>query len=136
MENPFKPNDKVMTKVKGADVQATVAQVFKNEVQVKTADDKLLWRTMHTVWYPGASPIPKPEKPKAEAAQEPAPVAPVAPAENSPQPDVVPPVEPAPSTTVRPRQAARWRARMRPQRWRNQPRVASAGRPASHGRNA
>ena len=62
MENPFKINDKVMTKVKGVEVETTVAQVFNNEVEVKTAEEKLLWRTMHTVWLPGSAPIPKPAK--------------------------------------------------------------------------
>ena len=92
MENPFKPNEIVMTKVKGADVTATVVQVFNNEVQVKTWDGKLLWRTIHTVWYPGALPIPKPQKPKVEAVPAPAPAA-SAPAENTAQPDGTPPAE-------------------------------------------
>ena len=75
MENPFKPNEIVMTRVKGADVTTTVVQVFNNEVQVKTLDGKLLWRTMFTVWLVGASPIPKPQKPKVEAVPAPAPAA-------------------------------------------------------------
>ena len=94
MDNPFKPDEKVVTKVKGADVEATVAQVFNNEVQVKTADGKLLWRTMHTVWSPGSTPIPKAAKPKAEVTP---PVVPQPPVQNeSPQPAeplTPPPVE-------------------------------------------
>ena len=93
MDNPFKPDQKVVTKVKGADVEATVAQVFNNEVQV-TADGKLLWRTMHTVWSPGSTPIPKAAKPKAEVAP---PVVPQPPVQtDSPQPTepvTPPPVE-------------------------------------------
>ena len=90
--NPFKPDEKVLTKVKGADVEATVAQVFNGEVQVKTAVGKLLWRTMHTVWSPGSSPIPKAAKPKAEVAP---PVVPQPPVQtDSPQP--AEPVTPPP----------------------------------------
>jgi len=70
MENPFKPEDKVSTKVKGADVEATVVQIFQNEVQVKTSDGKTLWRTMHTVWIPGSAPIPKPAKIGADSRAE------------------------------------------------------------------
>ena len=92
MENPYKPNEIVMTKVKGAAVTATVVQVFNNEVQVKTLDGKLLWRTIHTVWYPGALPIPKPAKPKFEVVPAPAPVT-SAPAENTAQTDGTPPAE-------------------------------------------
>jgi hypothetical protein len=59
VENPFKPNDAVMTLIKGTKVKVSVRQVWKREVQVKTADGTLLWRTMHTVWFPGSKPIPK-----------------------------------------------------------------------------
>lgn len=66
MENPFKPGDAVLTFVKRIEVEATVKQVWKQEVQVKVKDSKLLlWRTQHTVWYPGSAPIPK--EPKAVA---------------------------------------------------------------------
>ena len=92
MENPFKPNEIVTTKVKGAGVTATVVQVFNNEVQVKTLDGKLLWRTMFTVWRVGASPIPKPQKPKVEAVPAPAPAA-SASAESIAQPDGTPAAE-------------------------------------------
>jgi len=50
MANPFKPDDKVRIKVKGADVEATVRLVWNDEVQVRTADKALLWRTVKTVW--------------------------------------------------------------------------------------
>jgi hypothetical protein len=72
MENPFKPSDNVSTKVKGAEVSATVVQTFNNEVQVKTGDGKLLWRTMHRVWYPRSAPIPKPAKTPVRPAVQPA----------------------------------------------------------------
>jgi hypothetical protein len=52
MANPFKPDDKVRIKVKGADVEATVRLVWNDEVQVRTADKALLWRTVKTVWPP------------------------------------------------------------------------------------
>ena len=99
MENPYKPDEKVLTKMKGADVEATVTQVWQNEVQIKTSDGKLTWRTMHTVWYPGASPIPKPERPKAVVTQGSTPAAPV-PAESKPQPDAVSPVAPTSSEST------------------------------------
>lgn len=57
MENPFQPNEKVITKFKGEEVEATVVQTWNKEVQVKTADGVLRWRTAKTVWYP-----PKPEQ--------------------------------------------------------------------------
>lgn len=59
MENPFKSGESVVTKIKGTEHTVTVNQTYQNEVQVKTADGNLLWRTMHTVWYPGQSPLPK-----------------------------------------------------------------------------
>lgn len=62
MDNPYKPGDKVHTNVKGAEVTATVTAIWQNEVQVKTEDGKQFWRTMHTVWYPFSTPIPKPQK--------------------------------------------------------------------------
>jgi hypothetical protein len=63
LENPFKPHDTVLTQIKGAEAEVTVRQIWKREVQVKTADGTLLWRTMHTVWYPGTKPIQKVEVP-------------------------------------------------------------------------
>jgi len=59
MDNPFKVGDAVLTVVKKSEVEATVKQVWNREVQVKTADGKLLWRTMHTVRNPGVAFIPK-----------------------------------------------------------------------------
>lgn len=64
MENPFQSNDKVLTKFKGAEVEAVVIQTWKNEVQVKTPDNVLRWRTAKTVWYP-----PKEQQPEPTAAE-------------------------------------------------------------------
>lgn len=47
--NEFKPDDKVLTKVKGVEVGAVVRLVWNNEVQVRTADGALRWRTTRTV---------------------------------------------------------------------------------------
>jgi hypothetical protein len=49
MENTFKAGDQVLTKVKGQQVEAVVNQVYHQEVQVRTADKRLLWRTVKTV---------------------------------------------------------------------------------------
>ena len=49
--NPYKKGDKVRTKLggKGEDVEAEVTAVWKDEVQVKTPDGELRWRTVRTV---------------------------------------------------------------------------------------
>lgn len=48
--NPFAPGDKVITKHKGAEVEATVRLVWNDEVQVRTQPDNVLrWRTVKTV---------------------------------------------------------------------------------------
>ena len=66
MANPFKPDDKVRIKVKGADVEATVRLVWNDEVQVRTADKALLWRTVKTVWPKDVqSGQPTPQQPAA-----------------------------------------------------------------------
>jgi hypothetical protein len=70
MQNPFKTGDLVLTKVKGKDVQAAVSQTWRNEVQVKTADGELMWRTMYTVWRPSEAPLQRAAK--ATAAKPPA----------------------------------------------------------------
>lgn len=62
MQNPFKTGDTVLTKLKGKEIQAAVSKIWKNEVQVKTAEGELLWRTMYTVWRPGAAPLTRPTK--------------------------------------------------------------------------
>jgi hypothetical protein len=62
MENPFKPEDRVATKVRGKEVEAIVTAIWKNEVQVRTPDNERRWRTIYTVWYRGGSPIPRPVK--------------------------------------------------------------------------
>ena len=73
MQNPFKTGDIVLTKLKGKEIQAAVSQIWKNEVQVKTAEGELLWRTMYTVWRPGTAPLERPTKqPKITAPSEPA----------------------------------------------------------------
>ena len=67
MENPFKVGDKVVTKVQGAEVEAVVTKLWQNELQVRTPDNELRWRSMYTVWYPGGSPLTRPVKQTAEA---------------------------------------------------------------------
>jgi hypothetical protein len=62
MQNPFKTGDIVLTKLKGKEIQAAVSKIWQNEVQVKTTEGELLWRTMYTVWHPGAAPLARPEK--------------------------------------------------------------------------
>jgi hypothetical protein len=47
--NPYKPNDKVFITVKGAEVEATVRLVWKDEVQVRPPSGGLIWRTVRTV---------------------------------------------------------------------------------------
>ncbi len=49
--NPYAKGDKVLTKLggKGEDVEAEVVAVWKDEVQVKTPDGELRWRTIRTV---------------------------------------------------------------------------------------
>lgn len=49
MANPFKPDDKVLTLRKGIEIEATVRTTWNHEVQVRTADGDLLWRTMKTI---------------------------------------------------------------------------------------
>lgn len=63
----------MLTKLKGKEIQAAVSKIWKNEVQVKTAEGELLWRTMYTVWRPGAAPLARPSKqPKIGADSKPA----------------------------------------------------------------
>ena len=47
--NPYQKGDKVKTQCKGAEVEAEVTAVFKDEVQVRTPDGELRWRTVRTV---------------------------------------------------------------------------------------
>lgn len=47
--NPYRKGDKVKTACKGAEVEAEVTAVFKDEVQVRTPDGELRWRTVRTV---------------------------------------------------------------------------------------
>jgi len=79
MENPFKTGDKVLTKVKGQPVEAVVHQVYNQEVQVRTANKILLWRTVKTVTLVTAATVPpveEPEKPVAIAPETPEPMTP------------------------------------------------------------
>ena len=48
---PYQKGDKVKTKLsgKGEEVEAEVTDVFKDEVQVRTPDGELRWRTVRTV---------------------------------------------------------------------------------------
>ncbi len=57
MQNPFKDGEAVLTKIKSKEVQATVTKTWKNEVEVRTADGALLWRTIYTVWRSGEAPL-------------------------------------------------------------------------------
>jgi hypothetical protein len=50
MENPFKSGDKVMIFRKGVEIEATVRTTWNHEVQVRTGDGELLWRTVKTAW--------------------------------------------------------------------------------------
>lgn len=50
MENPYSPEDKVLTKQGGVEVEATVRITFNDEVQVRTPDGILRWRNVRTVW--------------------------------------------------------------------------------------
>ncbi len=101
--NPYKPEDKVLTKIKGTEVEAVVRLVWNDEVQVR-APHGLIWRTAKTVRpltseaappaaepvlpqvsgevQPGASasePVPSPSGPPAQAvASEPSPEPPPA----------------------------------------------------------
>ena len=47
--NPYQKGDKVTTACKGAEVEAEVTAVYKDEVQVRTPDGELRWRTVRTV---------------------------------------------------------------------------------------
>jgi hypothetical protein len=62
VKNPFKVGEKVITKVDGKEVEAVVTKLWQNEVQVRTPDNELRWRTMYTVWYPGAAPLVREQK--------------------------------------------------------------------------
>jgi hypothetical protein len=62
VKNPFKVGEKVITKVDGKEVEAVVTKLWQNEVQVRTPDNELRWRSMYTIWYPGASPLPREQK--------------------------------------------------------------------------
>jgi hypothetical protein len=49
MNNPFNKGDKVSIKIKGQAVEAWVTQTWNQEVQVRTGDNKLIWRVAKTV---------------------------------------------------------------------------------------
>ena len=67
MKSPFKVGEKVITKVGVSEVEAIVIKLWQNELQVRTPDKELRWRTMYTVWYPGESPLARPVKQPASA---------------------------------------------------------------------
>jgi hypothetical protein len=71
MQNPFKTGDIVLTKLKGKEIQAAVSKIWKNEVQVKTTEGELLWRTMYTVWRPDTAPLARPVRQPKIGAQAP-----------------------------------------------------------------
>ena len=71
MKNPYRADDAVITMVKGKKIEALVIQTWNNEVQVKTVDGDLLWRTMYTVWYPGEEPLERTQS-SAVAKEQPA----------------------------------------------------------------
>jgi hypothetical protein len=79
VKNPFKVGDKIITKVRGAEVEGVVTKLWQNEVQVRTAGNELLWRTVYTVWYPGGSPMARPGKAGAKTSptKVPAKIAPI-----------------------------------------------------------
>jgi hypothetical protein len=62
VKNPFKIGEKVRTKVYGNEVGAVVTALWQNEVQVRTDDGELRWRTMFTIWYPGCVPLQQEQK--------------------------------------------------------------------------
>ena len=67
MANSFKPDDKVITRQQGIDVEAIVRLIYNDEVQVRTPDGVLRWRTAKTVWFPvGAVPSAAAEEISAE----------------------------------------------------------------------
>jgi hypothetical protein len=70
VKNPFKVGEKVVTKVQGAEVEAAVTKLWENEVQVRTPDNELRWRTIYTVWYPNGSPLARPVKQTTNAKPE------------------------------------------------------------------
>jgi hypothetical protein len=72
VKNPFKIGDKVKTKVDGAEVDGVVTKLWQNEVQVRTPDNELRWRTMYTVWHPGAAPLQREQKTTKSVAAAPA----------------------------------------------------------------
>ena len=47
--NPYQKGDKVKTACKGTEVEAEVVAIYKDEVQVRTPDGELRWRTVRTV---------------------------------------------------------------------------------------
>lgn len=58
-KNPYRKGDKVKTKCKGEEVDAEVTVVFEDEVQVRTPDGELRWRTVRTVTAGATTPVPE-----------------------------------------------------------------------------
>ena len=57
--NPYAKGDKVTTACKGADVEAEVTAVYRDEVQVRSPDGELRWRTIRTVQPVAVAPAPQ-----------------------------------------------------------------------------
>ena len=89
MENPFKTGDKVMTKFMGAEVEVPVAQIYDDEVQVRTSDGVLRWRTKRTVWFPPEKANEALIRPAPEPVPSPAEVLPVEPSPQKEEPPIV-----------------------------------------------
>jgi hypothetical protein len=86
MNNPFNKGDKVSIKIKGQAVEAWVKQTWNQEVQVRTGDNKLIWRVAKTITLVEAALAD--EKPTEDAPQPTA----------APTSDTSPPPQPAVST--------------------------------------
>ncbi len=53
MKNPFKVEQMVIAKLSGIEAEAILTKVWDNEVQVRTSDNELPWRSMYTVYPAG-----------------------------------------------------------------------------------
>ena len=54
--NTYQKGDRVKTACKGAEAEAEVTAIYKDEVQVRTPDGELRWRTVRTVQSTTAAP--------------------------------------------------------------------------------
>ena len=113
MVNPFKAGDKVVTHLKGGEVEGIVRTTYAHEVQIRLADKDLIWRTMKkvraaegplTASAPEAPPVveevaPLEPAPVIEPAEPTAPEVPEALAETAEE-QVYPPLESVPVAPV------------------------------------